>query len=361
MRLKLCFLIALLIFTLCLATHAQQNSSQPENFPCNQEIKVTPNRTDEFKGNGNGWTEGTAQDGVLSLTYCRFFKSGETTINRLSVNELTKLPIELDTYRKYGEMNGLKVGIRNLPLGYTIYKDMAFEIRTNAVPYYTYLTLKVPSIKSEEEFKKLRILVLKEDPLMGGVFQWELLDSELTIPQANFKTRTLSSTFDYTLTLNKSTPIGGRIIIASFDEVEYNKSSIDLGISSVVGAQYAKVGEIFSYEVTINNGGANPRQATEVVFHSIFGHSNFLPVSVSSSQGGCRIGQLRSDNSIVCDLGTIDTGKKVIVKFTVKAEDSSMLDLGEMYFRAINIVRAREKDYIPENNIFESHSTVIRR
>ena len=120
-----------------------------------------------------------------------------------------------------------------------------------------------------------------------------------------------------------------------------------------------KVGETFTYSVTIRNGGGNAVPATEVVFNSSMTNGKF--VSATSTQGKCRK-SVNSDPVTVCDLGTIDAGKRVVISITVQAEATRMMDHnGEEVFITNNIIRGRDYDYTPENNVYDSRGTIIRR
>ena len=337
---------------------AQQVEPPPRKAPCIHASTITRDhaRANDEKG---AWTTATAsRDGLLSLTYCGVFKSGPTTVNRLAAAQLNDLPAGFERHRKYGEMIGEKVQVRSLPPGFTVYKDMAFEIRTEAVPDMKYLTFRVPSVQSEEEFKKLAVLYLDESQLLPGALQWQTSYLELDIPGADFKTRTLSAAFDFASVFNHATYIG-RVVLGSFDRAEYQKSSIDLYISSVVGPPYVKVGETFTYSVTVVNGGGNPAPAAEVIFNSSMTNGKF--VSATSTQGRCRK-SVNSDPVTVCDLGTVAAGKRVVINITVEAEASGMMDYhGEEVFMTNNIVSGRDYDYTPENNVYDSRGTIIRR
>jgi len=84
-------------------------------------------------------------------------------------------------------------------------------------------------------------------------------------------------------------------------------------------------------------------------------------VSATSTQGKCRK-SVNSDPVTVCDLGTIDAGKRVVISITVQAEATRMMDHnGEEVFITNNIIRGRDYDYTPENNVYDSRGTIIRR
>jgi hypothetical protein len=97
------------------------------------------------------------------------------------------MPDGFESHRKYGELVGEKIRIRNLPVGYTVYKDMAFEIKTKAVPNMMYLTFRVPSVQSIDEFKKLRVLYLDEDGMLPGALQWEYDYRGVDVPEADLR------------------------------------------------------------------------------------------------------------------------------------------------------------------------------
>lgn len=355
-RTALCFVV-LLSCLLCLTVQAQEET-RPQKVPCIHATSITRDNAAATDKQGVWTTATSIQDGLLSLTYCGVFKSGSTTLNRLAVSQLNELPAGFEPHRKYGEMVGEKIQVRNLPLGFTIYKDMAFEIRTEAVPNMQYLTFRLPSVQSEEDFSKLVVLYLDEGSLTPGALQWQGSHPGLDIPKTDFKTRTLSAEFDFASVFHHATNIG-RVVVASFNQAEYDKSALDLGISSVVGPPYVKVGETFTYSITIVNSGGSSKPATEVFFFSNMSNGEF--VSATSTQGRCRK-SVNSDPDTVCDLGTVEAGKRVVISITVKAEGSGMMDYqGEEVFTTRNIVYGREKDYTPENNSYDSRGTIIRR
>jgi hypothetical protein len=166
-------------------------------------------------GDRSIWTNDTSsQDGLLSLTYCGVFKDGPTVVNRISNNDLTQIPTGFEPLTKHAQMVGETLRVRRLPLGYSVYKNMAFEIRTQAVPNEKYLTFRVPSVQTEEEFNSLAILYLDEDQLLPGALDWQSSWRELDIPKSDFKTRTLTSMFDFATAFHANTYIG-RVVIAT--------------------------------------------------------------------------------------------------------------------------------------------------
>lgn len=347
----------LLNFLNCQIVQAQQKTDPPSKVPCIHASAIT--QEDDTSGAGKAaWTTAAStQDGLFSITYCGVFKDGPTSVRRIAVSDLDELPTGFDAHRKYGEMVGEKIQVRDLPPGFTVYQGMAFEIVTEAVPNMRYLTFRVPSVRSEEEFSKLTILYLDENPLLPGALEWRNHYSQLDIPKPDFKARTLSAVFNFASVFHHRSYVG-RVVVASFNRAEYEKSPLDLGISSVVGPPYVKAGETFTYSVTIFNGGGNPVPAADVVFYSSMNNGEF--VSATATQGRCRE-SVNSSDVTVCDLGEVPGWKKVVINITVKARADGMMDyLGEAVFTTSNIVSARAYDYTPENNHYESRGTIIR-
>ncbi len=294
----------------------------------------------------------------MSLTYCGVFKDGPTVVNRISNNDLTQIPTGFEPLVKHAQMVGETLRVRRLPLGYSVYKKMAFEIRTQAIPNERYLTFRVPSVQTEEEFNNLAILYLDEDQLLPGTLQWDSAYRELDIPKSDFKTRTLTSVFDFATAFHANTYIG-RVVIATFNQTEYDKFPVDVYVRSVIGPPYVKLGETFTYDITVCDCSGSPVPANEVVLNTSIAGGTM--VSVSSSQGRCRK-SVNTDDVVVCELGTMQPLSSAVVSITIKAEDHMMVDRNsEELFVTTNTVACREADSWPENNIYESRSTLIRR
>jgi uncharacterized repeat protein (TIGR01451 family) len=271
-----------------------------------------------------------------------------------------ELPAGMEGEQKGAEQAGMKIRVKSLPIGFSVYHDMVFEIRTQATAVGESVKFRLPSVPNEEEFKKLRVLYLDEDPLVPGTLKWQISDNP---PRANFEERTLTAGFEFTSVFQHKVVQDnghiGRVMVADFDQAEYDKSSLDLAVTSVVGPPSVKVGETFTYSVTIHNGGDKPIQATDAVFNSIRSNGTF--VSVSSTVGKCRE-SVNSDPVVVCELGTLAPGATAVVNITVKVYSDPMIEHeGQTVFATSNIVVSREKDSSPRNNSYESRSTTIRR
>jgi hypothetical protein len=345
-------LLGLLIST---AIHAQQPVDRPAKDPCGSAVKVSD---EEFNLTERKriWTKAESnQDGLVSLTYCGVFANGATTVARLPVRVLSNVPDLFESYPNRVEL--LKnIRVKDLPLGFKLYRDMAYEIRTSAVPNVPVMTFKLPSILTEAEFKKLVVLYLDEDELLPGVLGWSEWSSDRYYQKSDFASRILVNDFQFTNAYRYRSSLA-RVVVGSFDQTELDEHLTNLYISSVVGPPYVKVDETFTYSITIRNG--SDRAATEVAFNSSAGGAEL--VSVRSSLGKCLLG-VNSSDLVACDLGTILPNSKVVIDITVQAEDTNLIDyFGEEVFTTLNRIDSREKDNSPDDNYLQSRSTIIRR
>ena len=352
--------LSLTVGLFCSVAYAQQPTEPGLSQACPHVWRITP-ADPKLATKSDAWTsENSDQDGILSLSYCWVFQPGLTTARRLAKDKLMQLPTNFDIHGRYGELVGEKIRTDALPVGYAVYKDLAFEIETKAVFDASSITIRVPSVKDKEQFSNLSLLYLDEDQEVPGLLTWHHYPKYLGEQKSDFATRTLSAGFAYTSVFHHATGLA-RVLVVSFDKITYDKSAaVDVGIRSVVGPPYVKFGETFSYSVTIVNGSANGQDATDVVLFGIISDARF--VSVTSTQGRCRK-SVNSDPEIVCELGTLKAMKTAVVTVTVKADDSSMpLEVwGESVFVSSNSVRSKERDYTPENNSYESRGTIIRK
>lgn len=265
--------------------------------------------------------------------------------------------MELEPYRRYPQLAGMKIRVDDLPIGFSIYKNLAFELKTAVIMTGPSVTLRLPSVKTEEEFDRLVLLHLDEDSLVPGTLQWQ--QSALGQQKSDFKTRTLTAEFRNTSIFHQATG-AARLVVASFNKEEYDKSSVDLSITSAVGPPYVNLGETFKYAISIRNGGRSGRAASEVVVNSSLRGALF--VSGSATQGTCRQ-SINSTPVVVCELGRVEYGKTVTMTFTLKSDDLGMgkPDEKEFEFFAHTGVRSREKDDNQENDNYQSMGTIVRR
>jgi hypothetical protein len=254
-----------------------------------------------------------------------------------------------------GESRNEKIRIDALPVGYSLYNDAVFEIRTDAIPDGSYLVLRLPSVKTEEEFKKLRVLHLEEDIVVPGLLRWEQpCDGAAT--DSDFAARTLRAEFDLMSAFRHSSSVA-RIAVASFNSEVYEASAVDLWIGSVVGPPYVRGGDEFTYKISVVNGSNRQVIANDVVFSCELGNASFL--SISSHQGRCGR-SMHSTETFICEFDSIAPGARAEITVTARARNFVPSEkLLELVLSSASEVTSREKDYAPENNRYISLSTVI--
>lgn len=348
----------LTIFCCCPVALNQQETRPRTGQACPSAWQVSP-ADPKLTEKSDAWVSASGyEDGITMLQFCWVFQSGLTMINRIGIEKLKELPVELEPYRRHAQLAGEKIRVDDLPIGFSIYKNLAFELKTAATMTGPSVTLRLPSVRTEEEFDRLVLLHLDEDSLVPGTLQWQQYGA-LGQQKSDFKTRTLTAEFRNTTIFHQATGMA-RLVVASFNKEEYDRSAVDLSITSAVGPPYVNLGEKFKYAISIRNWGGSGRAASDVVVNSTLRGALF--VSGSATQGTCRQ-SINSTPVVVCELGKVEYGKTVTMTLTLKSDDLGMgkPDEKEFVFFANIGVRSREKDNTPENDNHQSLGTIVRR
>lgn len=305
---------------------------------------------------GNVWASETEpHDGLISVNYCAVYKRGKTTASRVAKDGWRELPPELMALEMYGAPRNEKLRIAELPVGYSLYNDAVFEVRTDALPDTAYLVLHLPSVKTEEEFKKLRVLHLTEDIVVPGLLKWEEMRAG-PWTKSDFATRTLSAEFDLASAFRHASTVA-RIVVASYNADVYKTAVVDLRIGSVVGPPSVRGGDEFTYQISVVNGSVSPVVASGVVFSFSLENANF--VSLSAKQGRCGR-SMHSTQTFMCELDSIGPGESAEITATARARNFiRSAELPELLVWTRSEVTSREQDYEPENNRHVSSSTTI--
>ncbi len=224
-------LIAAFLTIVCCCSMAlsQQEPPPRKSQVCPSAWQISP-ADPKLTEKSDAWVSDSGyEDGITMLQFCLVFQSGMTKINRLGIEKLRELPVELEPYRRYPQLAAMRIRVDDLPIGFSIYKNLAFELKTAAIMTGPSVTLKLPSVKTEEEFDRLVLLHLNEDSLVPGTLQWQ--QYALGQQKSDFKTRTLTAEFRNTSIFHQATG-AARLVVASFNKEEYDKSSVDLSITS---------------------------------------------------------------------------------------------------------------------------------
>jgi uncharacterized protein DUF11 len=322
-----------------------------------------PNRADRnadaagASGRERTWVaESDPEDGLVSVNYCAVYKRGQTVASRLAKESIDNLPPGLEEHLKLAELRGEKIRVDSLPIGHSLYRNMAFEVKTDAQPDGEYVVVRVPSVKTKEEFDKLVILSLVEDMVVPGLLKWQRDSNETRKLGSDFNTRALSAYFGFVSAFRNSTGVA-RVVVASYDAAVYEASALDLWIDSVVGPPRVRSGQLFTHTVSIRNGGTQNSTATGVVFIIDLPRQDLI--RISSPKGRCGK-SMHSSDAFICELTPIPPNGKATVQLTIRAPDFSANEkLTEVVFSTLSEVRSREKDYDPDNNRYDSRSTIV--
>jgi len=300
-------------------------------------------------------SETEARDGLLSVNYCGVYKRGPTTARRLAKEKLREIPLELTPHQMEGAARNEKVSIDQLPVGYSLYHDAVFEVVTEAIPDWCYVVLRLPSVKTETEFKNLRVLYLTEDIEIPGLLKWEQVNDGAG-NYVDFATRTLRAEFDLMSVFRHASPIA-RFAVASFNSEVYEAAAVDLSIGSVAGPPSVRAGDEFTFKITVVNGSLQPVVAHGVVFSLDL--LNALLQSISTPGGTCGR-SMRSTAAFICEIDSIGPNERAEITVTARARNFIRIkELPELVVASLSHVTSREKDYSPENNRHVSSSTVI--
>jgi hypothetical protein len=268
------------------------------------------------------------------------------------------LPEELADLDTRARPLGLGISVSGLPAGFKVYRGLVFEVRTTAVSTGPHaVEFRIPSVSTEEEFKKLRVLYLGENGMDPGSLVWHRRPyPEPDVAEPDFGRRMLTAGVEFVRVFHRRATVG-RFVVTTFEREGYERSpAADLEIRDPEAPAKARVGDSLTFAVTVGNRG--PAPASDVVFNHITGpHEEF--VSAEAGQGRCGK-SVNTDSVIVCRLGTIAPGGSVKVAVTVKVGNNpSIAHHGSLPHRTMNVVAARERETNADNNRLDTESTNI--
>jgi uncharacterized repeat protein (TIGR01451 family) len=274
------------------------------------------NNTNVMQVSGNG------KDDINLITAKLLFKTGTTTIKRINAGLVTDLPV-----------------------GFTVYNNMAFDVATEAVVSGPHtIVFNVASVQDPEVFAHLRVLSREMNQLDPATTTW--FDRTVVAPQKpapDFSTRTITGRPDDF----------GQIVVALFDSREAEKMPIaDLSVQITCSPDPVIQNRNTTYTFTVRNAG--PQPAPDVLFNGIVG-PDMKVISMVSSQGDCRESE-RSDGTVICHIGTLPADKTVMVTVVIYPTPNLSYPKGKQKYPAIAIVasKARESNYTNNHAHFVS-------
>jgi uncharacterized repeat protein (TIGR01451 family) len=262
-------------------------------------------------------------DGITSVTATQIFASGSTTIAAFDAN-----------------LGG------PLPAGYSQYNSLSFDVNSTAESSGPdTITFSVPSVTDQAVFDNLRIFHLEQDPYDPDGVTWVDRTVLSPDPQApDFTNKTINARANFL----------GQYVVASLTQPQPPNTNVaDISLSSADSPDGVVAGSDLTYTLTVTNNG--PQAATGVVFsNSLSPQVRF--VSVSSTQGTCK----EADGTVVCKLGSIDTGNNATINLVVKpVEDPVPFPTGGKVISDTAFAKANESDPNVNNNAATENTTIL--
>jgi uncharacterized repeat protein (TIGR01451 family) len=289
------------------------------------------------------------QDGISQIIFAQLFQPGTTGYRHVGANGLKAAP--------------------PLPTGCALFKDLAYEVTTEAVvagPNFT--VFNIPSATSQTDFEVLGVLHLEDDEMSPAGVSWSPVmvypggwdeKTSAIIPKArydalvpDFKTRRLAAFSNHFGTFAiTSCQEGGPFPTESFTQITVGATS---------SPERVKEGQEVTHTITIENKG--PKPAAEVNVKE--GIDTYLEyVSATSSQGTCKRSRQSSGN-VLCYLGVMPVGSTATITVTAKVRGNLFLTKNSTELSNLLelVFKENPTDFVvAENQIFAQFSTTIIR
>lgn len=194
-----------------------------------------------------------------------------------------------------------------LPTGFLLFKDLVFQVKTQALVAGSHLTVfRIASANNEDEFGKLHVLHLNYDMLSPTNFSWE----DATVYPGGWQEGVhyiSKRLYDTVQPDFKSKRIAGitnefgifAIALPPESEPEPLEPFPKVTLKVTSSPEPVQAGEQVTHTITFTNEGTS--DAAEVNFKEVLDLLEY--VSASSSQGVCK--QKEAANIIVCHLGVL--------------------------------------------------------
>ena len=250
-----------------------------------------PTRVELLTIDGGKPELGPDGEGIISFTTDDIFKRGKTHVK----------PFD----------NSFKV---ELPVGYTLYHNLAYLIDSDAVfSGLNDFTFKLPAATTRDVFENLRILYAAGDEAEPNKPRW--VDATVARPyQGNLKDYLSKAAFEKRLpdfttrTYHAVTQDNARmLVVALMDPSKVRARFVaDLTVAATPNLKAVMEGRPIDYTFKVTNNG--PDSATSVSFRSYV-----VPdlISLEQSQGVCRW----YAHNIYCNLGDIPRGHSATITF----------------------------------------------
>jgi uncharacterized repeat protein (TIGR01451 family) len=274
-------------------------------------------------------------DGISKIIIGQLFKPGNAEYTRIGAADLKDAP--------------------SLPTGYVLFKDLVFQVKTEATISGYHLTVfNLPSAENESDFNRLSVLHLEDDEMSPAGKSWEpttvvpggwddhyhfVSKSQYELLRPDFRSRRLAAVTHafgiFALALAPDASVEQKGPFTSFEIVPSSSP------------QPVEVGQEITHTIIVKNRG--PRPAAEVnvrvSLDAFFGYKG------TPTQGQCK----RSDQStdtVLCYLGAIQSGATATITIVGRVAAQPLLNDGinERANELEAVFKANSTDLVEANN-----------
>jgi uncharacterized repeat protein (TIGR01451 family) len=249
---------------------------------------------------------------ISQIIFAQLFKPGDTTYTHPGASALKNAP--------------------PLPTGCTLFKDLVYEIKTQAIMTegFNVTVFTLPSVDSEQDFKSLAILHLKYDELSPLDKTWEAV-TLYSPPQDesifHFIPKTKYDSLQPDFKLRQLAAVTGQfgifaIAMAPDSEPARREPFPEVTVNATSSPEPARVGQEVTHTITFTNKGTSA--AAEINVKEVL-QMDLDYVSATPSQGVCK--QKIAGNNIVCHLGVLPGGATATIKLVSRARNSFVKDI----------------------------------
>ena len=273
-------------------------------------------------------------DGVSKIIIGQLFKPGNTEYTRVGAAGLKDAP--------------------PLPTGHVLFKDLIFQIRSEAVTSGYQLTVfNVPSAENEADFNRLSILHLEDDEMSSVGKSWQpvtvipdgwddhyhfVSKSQYEALGPDFKSRQIAAV---------THQFGIFLVALAPSELQSTGGFTKIEISPSSSPQPVEVGQEITHTIIVKNKGlqAAAEVNVKVSLDAFFGYKG------TATQGSCK----RSDQStdtILCYLGAMPPGSTATITIAGRVASQPLLNDGinERVGELEAVFKANSTDLVDADN-----------
>jgi uncharacterized repeat protein (TIGR01451 family) len=269
------------------------------------------------------------EDGPISINYILLFQKGAASHSLINLSTIAKIP--------------------PLPIGYTIFNNLAYRVDSKAIWTDANVVFHLPSINNQSDFDNLRILHLEFTELSATRSAW--VDRTVLPGGWNEKSPDLPKTkaeFDKLLPDFAARKITatverhlGLFVVARRDPAYKEPTSpfTEMKVSVKNSPEPVGTRSKVTYTITVTNKG--PKPVGDVWVQNLFDiDMDFL--SATATQGTCQHSD-QSEDRTNCGLGSLPVGASATIKIVAQVRHNQLMDEKERERRNMTFVLFKER------------------